>query len=243
MLAVALAAGFPAGTGSYFDVVSPHLHLQPTIPAFEYPRSDLPPQVRFIGPLVPPAGAAALPAWWADVLAAHARGTPIVLVSQGTLATDPAALIEPALVGLADEDVFIVATSPRGLTSAPPPNARVAPFIPYAALLPLARVMITNAGYGGVQMALQHGVPLVAAGGSEEKPEIAARIAWCGAGIDLRTGRPRPAAIRRAVARVLATPGYRDRARALAVEMATFDAPTLAAVEIARLIAGLGDRL
>jgi len=27
-----------------------HLYLEGTVPAFEYPRSDLPPQVHFIGP-------------------------------------------------------------------------------------------------------------------------------------------------------------------------------------------------
>ena len=239
-----VAAGFAAGTRSYFDFLGPDVHLQPTVPSFEYPRSDLPPQVRFIGPLVPPAPAAVvLPEWWPDLLAAHARGTPIVLVTQGTLATDPTALIVPTLAALADEDVFTVATSGRPLATPPPPNARVAAFVPYAALLPLVRVMVTNAGYGGVQMALQHGVPLVAAGGTEEKPEIAARIAWCGAGVDLRTGTPAPAAIRVAVRRVLSTPGYRDRAAALAAEMADFDAPVCAATTIEGVIAQLRDRL
>ena len=37
--------------------------------------------------------------------------------------------------------------------------------------------MVTNGGYGGVQLALAHGVPLVVAGNTEEKGEIAARVA------------------------------------------------------------------
>ncbi len=239
-----VAAGFPAGRRSYFDFLSPDVHLQPTVASFEYPRSDLPRQVRFIGPLVPPAPAAAvLPAWWPELLAAHARGTPIVLVTQGTLATDPAALIEPTLAGLAGEEVFTVATCGRPLAAPAPVNARVAAFIPYAALLPLVRVMVTNAGYGGVQMALQHGVPLVAAGGTEEKPEIAARIAWCGAGLDLHTGTPTPGEVRAATLRVLATPKFRDRARGLAVEMEPLHGPENAATEIERVIAQLRDRV
>ena len=49
-----VAAGLPAGAQSYFDVIAPDLFLQPTVPSFEYPRRDLPAQVRFIGPLLPP---------------------------------------------------------------------------------------------------------------------------------------------------------------------------------------------
>lgn len=235
------AAGVPAGTRTYFDVLAPDLFLQPTIPGFEYPRSDLPPQVRFIGPLVPPpAGEDALPAWWSDVVDARAAGRPVVLVTQGTLATDPRELVVPALRGLAGEDVLVVATtpaSPAELGIELPANARVAAYVPYQALLPYVRVMVTNGGYGGVQMALGHAVPMVVAGGSEEKPEIAARVAWSGAGIDLRTGRPRPRAIRRAVRRVLAEPRFAARARALADECARYDATASAVSALEELAA------
>ena len=40
--------------------------------------------------------------------------------------------------------------------------------------------MVTNGGYGGVQQALANGVPLVVAGDSEDKPEVAARVAVVG---------------------------------------------------------------
>ena len=235
-------AGLAAGEGTYFEVVAPDLFLQPTVPSFEYPRSDLPPQVQFIGPLIPPASTTApLPAWWADVTAARAAGTAIVLVTQGTLATDPRDLIGPGLRGLAGQPVLVVATSaaaPRDVGLATwPANARVAPYIPYQALLPHVSVMVTNGGYGGVQMALGHGVPLVVAGGSEEKPEIAARVAWSGVGLDLRCGRPRDAAVRRAVRRVLAEPTYAARARVLADECAGHDAPRAAVAAIERLSA------
>ena len=40
------------------------------------------------------------------------------------------------------------------------------------------RVLVTNGGYGTVQQALAHGVPIVVAGATEDKPETAARIAW-----------------------------------------------------------------
>jgi UDP:flavonoid glycosyltransferase YjiC (YdhE family) len=47
------------------------------------------------------------------------------------------------------------------------------------------------------------GVPLVVAGDTEDKPEVAARVTWSGVGITLRTGRPRPDRLRAAVRRRL----------------------------------------
>ena len=66
---------------------------------------------------------------------------------------------------------------------------------PTTCLLPHVDAMVTNGGYGGVQQALAHGVPLVVAGDSEDKPEVAARVQWSGAGINLHTGRPSPAMV------------------------------------------------
>jgi len=71
-----------------------------------------------------------------------------------------------------------------------------------------------------VQQALANGVPLVVAGDSEDKPEVAARVHWSGTGVDLHTGRPSVAMVARAVRRVLARPSYRERARALQAEIA-----------------------
>ena len=68
--------------------------------------------------------------------------------------------------------------------------------------------MVTNGGYGAVQRALATGVPLVVAGDTEDKPEVAARVAWSGAGIDLRTGTPTAKAVRNAVREVLGDGRY-----------------------------------
>ena len=228
------AAGVPAGTGMYFDVISPDLFLQTTIPELEYPRSDLPPQVQFIGPLVPGSGSRPLPPWWPELEAAHRRGTPIVLVTQGTLATDPTELIAPTVRALRGEDVFVVATTDH--LDVMPENTRTAAFVPFHALMPMLSVMITNGGYGGVQTAVSAGVPLIVAGGSEEKPEIAARIAWSGAGIDLRTGRPKPARVLAAVRRVLADPAVRTRSAELSRLMANHEGAVAGANLIEQLI-------
>ena len=91
--------------------------------------------------------------------------------------------------------------------------------------------MVTNGGYGGVQYALAHGVPLVVAGVSEDKPEVAARVHWSGTGINLRTGRPTQPAIRAAVRSVLQDPSYRQRAAELSADMAQYQYRPLDIIE------------
>jgi UDP:flavonoid glycosyltransferase YjiC (YdhE family) len=66
-----------------------------------------------------------------------------------------------------------------------------------------------------VQQALSFGVPLVAAGDTEEKAFTAARVGWTGAGINLETRRPTPEQIRTAVHTVLAGSQYRKQAQRL----------------------------
>ena len=174
-------------------------------PGLDVPRPDLPDDVHFVGRL-DPAG---------TVLPSAARdGTsmrPLVLVTQGTHDVQPADLIQPALEGLADLEVEVIATSGRrgqtevGLT--PPANALVVDLIDFASVLSKAAVFVTNGGWGGVLASLAAGVPLVvAAGAAADKPEIAARVARSGVGINLRTSRPKPSAVAGAVREVLANP-------------------------------------
>jgi UDP:flavonoid glycosyltransferase YjiC (YdhE family) len=205
-------------------------YLQPTIPGLEYPRSDLPENVRFIGllPVDPPADVSR-PAWWSELDGSR----PVVHVTQGTIANAKPDLFEPAIQGLAHENVLVViATGGRsaeqlGLRELPK-NVRIGSFLPYAELLPKTRVMVTNGGYGSVQLALAAGVPLVVAGDSEDKPEVAARVAYAGAGIDLHTGKPSAEQVRDAVRKLLVEPRWRERAGTLKAEFARYSAVELA---------------
>jgi UDP:flavonoid glycosyltransferase YjiC (YdhE family) len=196
------------------------------VPELEYHRSDLATHVVFVGELTPPAADAAPPAWWPAIAASD---VPIVHVTQGTLNVDPHDLIEPTFAALGRQQVVLVASTGRAdapeLPFPAPPNARVAGLIPYGALLPRLDVMITNGGWGGVLAALARGIPLVVAGGDVDKPEIAARVAWAGAGVNLRTGRPRPRAILDAWRRVSSDASYRANAQRLAESLAAHDGP------------------
>jgi UDP:flavonoid glycosyltransferase YjiC (YdhE family) len=200
-------------------------YLQLSAPGFEFPR-PMPAHVNFIGalPIIP--GQAPLPSWAAD-LDGKRR---VVLVTQGTVANhDFNILVGPTLAALANEpDILVVATGGgRSVNEIPgpiPDNARLADYMPFEWLLPKVDVLVTNGGYGSVNQALSFGIPIVAAGLTEDKADVNARIAWSGAGIDLKTNEPTPDAIRTAVRMTLDGRDYRRHAQRLAAELATFDA-------------------
>jgi UDP:flavonoid glycosyltransferase YjiC (YdhE family) len=102
-------------------------------------------------------------------------------------------------------------------------------------LLPHVDVMVTNGGYNGVQMALSNAIPLVVAGQTEEKPEVAARVEWNKLGIDLKTRTPSPEQIRKAVKMLLTDMSYRTRAKEFQTKMQQYNAPVTAATLIEQL--------
>jgi UDP:flavonoid glycosyltransferase YjiC (YdhE family) len=208
--------------------------LQFTVPSMEYRRTDLPASVVFTGPVL--GSVPAIPA------TPRRPGLPAVVhVTQGTWDNDDLdVLIRPTLQALADRvDVVVVATTGApGRLELPwpvPANAVVTDFLPYSKLMPHVDVMITNGGYGGVHHALAHGIPLIVAGGTADKPEVAARVAHTGAGVNLGTSRPGRAAIADAVDRVLTTDSYRRAAQRIGADIAASDAHG----SIAQTLAGL----
>lgn len=207
------------------------LYLQPSIPELEYARDDLPAQVHFIGALLAERRLdVEEPDWWDDVVAARAQGRPVVLLTQGTIATNQAELVEPTLEALAAEPVLVVAAGvdPQRL-AALPANTRATRYVDFMALMPLVDVFVTNGGFGGVMIALANGVPVLCAGTTEDKAEVAARVAHAGVGINLMTNRPSPQRVREAVQSLLAETGYRDRARTIRAILAVADAADTAA--------------
>ena len=208
--------GAPPLNGAFFmDVLSrSDLLAQFTVEEFEYPRSDAPDNLRFYGPMATavtqPTPA---PAWFADLDPA----LPLVHVTQGTVAnTDFSEVIEPTLTALADLPVQVAVTTggrPVDALPALPANAFAASYLPYDDLLARTSVLVTNGGYGGLHHAMRHGVPIVIAGDSEDKVETSARVQHAGVGVNLRTGRPTPDAIRSAVQRILGDPRYAAKAK------------------------------
>ena len=212
--------------------------VQFSVRSFEYPRSDAPANLHYIGPLSATGSQAPLPEWWGDLDGTGPSSTSRRARSP-TLTTNQA--IAPTLRALADDDVLVVvATGGRPLDTLPtlPANARAATYLPYDELLPRTSVFVTNGGYGGVQCALRYGVPIVATGGKEDKPEVGARVAWSGVGRRIRSERPTARALRRDILAVLSQPNYRQASRRIAAEMAAAPGFVGLADVVDRLTAG-----
>lgn len=213
------ALGATAPVPFIFDApaLSADLFLQLSIEELDPPRSDLPANIRYIGSGAPASLTAdeadALPSWWDEVVAAET----VVVVTQGTVANgDLSDLIEPTLEALADAPVLVVAALGSDVEVGDvPANARVAAYVPFDELLPLASVLVSNGGFGGTQQALRNGVPLVLAGLTEDKADGNVRTARTGAAINLNTQRAEATAIRAAVDTVLQDPSYRANAERL----------------------------
>ena len=222
-------------------------------PAFEFPRQNLSPSIKFIGPLLPLFDPSTFhpPDWWATLLA-HPREN-VIHITQGTVATHPENLLLPAVQALSPQpDLLLVLTGKDIDTllfspSTPKPsNVLISPFAPHALLLPHVGVMVTNGGYNGVLAALANGVPLVCAGTTEDKADVCSRVAWAGAGVDLRTDAPSERAIRDAVERVMGDGRYRRAAERLRDDFARRDGPGEVAGELERVVGerrarGVGD--
>jgi UDP:flavonoid glycosyltransferase YjiC (YdhE family) len=175
------------------------------------------------------------PAWWSDV---ENSQKPVVLVTQGTIATQADELITPTIQALSNEDVLVVATVDSKVLNIPiPANVRMEKFIPFDQLMPHVDVMVTNGGYGGVTLALAQGVPVICGGTTEDKPEVGNRVAYTGVGINLKTNRPTPEQIKAAVKTVLADNRYKMNAGSMKEHFAKQDAAVEAAVLIEKLIA------
>ncbi|KAL7817422.1 glycosyltransferase family 1 protein [Trichoderma aethiopicum] len=217
-----LPFGEPAECFTY----SPFLHIQASCSRLEFSHEPNSKQhknrITYVGPLVRPSPSTSsqLPSWWEEVVL-HSR---VVGITQGTLAMNPTSLIIPSIQALKDDSsLLLVVVSPHGKEVehqvGQASNVRYADWLPYHLLLPQLCLLITNGGYGSITQALSHGVPLLCAGQTEDKKDTAARVSWCGAGVDLKTDNPTPEQVEKAAKRILSDDCYSQRARRLGDEL------------------------
>jgi UDP:flavonoid glycosyltransferase YjiC (YdhE family) len=222
------------------DILIKHadLYLQIGTPSFEYKRSDLGSNIRFIGALLPYSNGEDQLPWSDERLTQYER---IILVTQGTLERDPQKIIEPTLEAFKNTDVLVVATTGGHATKAlrkkyPFTNMIIEDYIPFDAIMPYASVYVTNGGYGGTLLSIEHHLPIVAAGLHEGKNEICARIGHFKYGINLKTETPEPGAILEAVNMILADKTYRSNIVKLSDELRRYHAQELVAQHVMELI-------
>lgn len=222
-----------------YAVRSADLYLQSGVPSFEFPRQRISPNVRFVGAMLPYSKGLKQHFEHADK-ALEARR--VVLVTQGTVEKDVEKILVPTLEAFADDPgTLVIATTGGSQTQAlrdrfPQAHFIIEDFIDFNSVMPYASVYVTNGGYGGVMLGLQHNLPIVAAGVHEGKNEIAARIGYCKVGVNLKTETPKSGQIRQAVERVLTDLTYRQNIRKLSREFATYNANELSLKHIQALV-------
>lgn len=156
----------------------PHRLLYMTVRELEYPRRSWPANFRFVGPVAwdPPADSPD----WLDAI-----DGPLVLLTASTEYQADEELIRTGLNALAEEEVFVVATT-AGNDPAQfdvPANARVERFLPHAPILERAEAVICHGGMGITQKALAAGVPVCTVGWGRDQLESGRRVEAAGAGV------------------------------------------------------------
>jgi len=187
-------------------LVSPPLTLYFTAEPLEYPRSDWPESFALIGAASwnPPAS---VPDWLEEV------DRPVVLVTCSTERQLDGPILQNALDGLADSDVFVIGTSaaqdPADFDV--PANARVERFLSHDHIVKRAIAVVCHGGMGITQRALFHGVPPVVIPFGRDQLEVARRIERAGAGVRLSPKRLDPGTLRGAVDQARGLTGGADR--------------------------------
>ncbi|KZM26207.1 transferase [Ascochyta rabiei] len=232
--------GATRSSPSMFDmfVAASDVYLQYGVPEFEYPRSDLRPNLKFTGaPVNVGIAERALPEWWGDVLEAKKAGKHIVAVTSSTVVFDNNVLIIPALEALKDrDDVLVIATlvtsDVEQLEFKIPENARVTKFFPLDLALPEVSVLITNGGYGTIQQALRAGVPMIVSGVGQDKSHTGALINYIGNGIYHAVHQTNSEILSVAFAEILKNQTYRVKSEAIAQEYKKYNAIEIADAQI-----------
>jgi UDP:flavonoid glycosyltransferase YjiC (YdhE family) len=206
------------------------------VPEMAYPRAHRDPAVVHIGACLPhrEPGGAKLPV----ELGAYPR---TVLVSQGTIDNvDPGKLMIPTIEALSGSPCLVlVATGGHGTERLrrnwARPNVVISDWIDFDAVLPHVDAFVCNGGSGSLLLSLSHGVPVVAAGTREGKNDNNAHVDYLGVGINLHTEKPSARRIRRATARVLGDPHYRDNAARLREVLRRYDPLAIIDAHLAEL--------
>ena len=234
--------GLPAENVILFDipVLRSDIFLQSGTHGFEYERTDMPQKLKFVGPLhaYKKTQLKEFRYPWENKLNKHKKN---ILISQGTFEPDHSKLIIPALEALKNEDyLLIVATAHHHTVELRKKynqdNIIIEDFIDFDFIMPRTDLYITNGGYGGTLIAIDHAVPMVAAGINEGKNEICARIGYFKLGINLQTEKPASEKIKKAVNEVLFNPMYKQNVEKLRDEFRSYPTNKLSADWILSII-------
>lgn len=223
-----------------FDIMvkKAKIFLQSGTPGFEYFRSDIGANIRFVGALLPFRRRQTQAGWHDGRLNQYDK---IVIATQGTVEKDVEKLLVPSLEALKNSDTLVIVTTGGSQTEElrkrfPYNNIIIEDFIAFSDIMPYADAYITNGGYGGVMLGIEYQLPLVVAGVHEGKNEVNARIGYFKLGVNLKTEKPKPQQILKAVKTVLNDKQYRENVKRLQKEFTQYDPAALCATYLKELL-------
>jgi UDP:flavonoid glycosyltransferase YjiC (YdhE family) len=196
-------------------------------------RGNLPPIVRYAGPVLSRDGADGWESPWAGD-----DPRPLVLASFSSTFQDQGGLADRVIAALGSLPVRGLLTKGPALDvgeEPTPENVFVRSWVPHAAVLPDADLVITHGGLGTIHAALSGGVPLVCMPHGRDQDDNAARVATAGAGVRVSRGASQHR-IRAAVEAAVADESLRAEARRLANAFSRQDGATNAVAEIEALV-------
>jgi MGT family glycosyltransferase len=186
--------------------------------SFDFPSTRLPPNVRYVGPLLDQ------PMWarpWTAPWAGRPRRAR-VLVSLSTSFQNQLPLLCRIIAALGQMDLDAVVTVGPAMateTIEAPANVAILHSAPHDSVMREVELVITHGGHGTVTRSLTHGVPLLVLPMGRDQTDNAARVVARGAGIAL-ADTATEAEIVRAVMRLLTEPHFQAAASRLCNAMA-----------------------
>lgn len=224
-----------APTKHFFDARSPYLYFAYTTDALEFKRSDLLPQVYFIGPSISDRRGdidVEFPWQWLE------GDKPIVYFSMGTIFSDKK-VINKVIKASKNAPWKLVVSIGNNLklTDWPdiPENVLLKNYVPQPELLRRVDVAVSHGGNGTMAEALSVGVPLVVIPQLLDHFDAAQRVVEVGAGLRLDPLQATVKNINLAIAQVLSEPSYRQNAARIAQDYSKCDAAGTAAALILKL--------
>jgi len=188
-------------------------YLLLTSRAFDFPATELPPHLRYVGPeLEDPTWSAPWQSPWSEQ-----DSRPLVLVAFSTTFQDQAAAVARTVAALNALRIRGLVTLGPALTEAPiaaTEAVRAVASAPHSAVLPHSSVVVTHGGHGTVMRALVAGVPLLILPMGRDQHDNAIRVTERGAGLQL-PAMATEQEIRMAIEQLLSEPRYREAARRL----------------------------
>jgi UDP:flavonoid glycosyltransferase YjiC (YdhE family) len=158
------------------------------------------------------------------VAEAVASDRPLAYFTLGTVKNADSRDFTAGLTALSEYDGTVIATTGRPIDpdalGPMPANAVVEQFVPQAAVLARADLLVSHSGSGTMLGGLVHGVPQVALPRGTDQPENAALLVRAGAGVLVEAADYAVGSIAAAVAEVTGNPAFRRAAETVRDEIA-----------------------